>query len=325
MLFSGGFRGVVIGFHLTSNRLSNLCISVARAPLPRRYFETLLRGKQPNLNKLMEGVHLKRFDDEMHLQAQQANDDEAIENRALAAARTTYRNELLDKMASGRGEKASRLKHDMAVHKSLLKHKEYLEKAELRIELVLAEKTKRKQLDTRVNTNNEVNDGIDAFEMNLKRFGGDTGGADVPYEPTGGAAASPYEHMSRMQALAPQMTKTLEGESSRRAEGLNVNWSCRPTLCSPSLILCHACPAPIVHASAVLQASAWRLLAQRSRGQQREGPVAVCSCRRPCCCPQPLHKQAFTPIADYILSVFVRCTLFRPHGRGSLFPVLCAP
>lgn len=174
-----------------------------------QYFETLLRGKQPNVKKLMEGVHLKKFHNEALLQAQQAAEDKAIEEAALAAARTTYRNDLLDKMASGRGEKASRLAHDAAVHSTLLKHREELEKAELRIELVMAEKAKRKQLETKIQTTAQVNDEIDAFETNLKRFGTEGGGESLLA--TAGQFASPYEHMTRMQALAPQMAKTLEG------------------------------------------------------------------------------------------------------------------
>lgn len=69
-----------------------------------------------------------------------------------------------------RTNKATQLQHDAAVHATLLKHKEEVEKEELRVELALAETHKQKRLEELHHAALDVTHGIDTFEINMKRL-----------------------------------------------------------------------------------------------------------------------------------------------------------
>ncbi|KAF5829801.1 hypothetical protein DUNSADRAFT_15464, partial [Dunaliella salina] len=62
------------------------------------------------------------------------------------------------------------LEHDAAVHAALLKHKDEVEKEELRVELALAETHKQKRLEELHHAALDVTHGIDTFEINMKRL-----------------------------------------------------------------------------------------------------------------------------------------------------------
>eukprot|EP00983_Pelagomonas_calceolata_P074492 1152579-Pelagomonas_calceolata.AAC.9 len=69
-----------------------------------------------------------------------------------------------------RTSKANQLEHDAAVHAALLKHKDEVEKEELRVELALAETHKQKRLEELHHAALDVTHGIDTFEINMKRL-----------------------------------------------------------------------------------------------------------------------------------------------------------
>jgi hypothetical protein len=56
------------------------------------------------------------------------------------------------------------------VHATLLKHKDEVEKEELRVELALAETHKQKRLEELHHAALDVTHGIDTFEINMKRL-----------------------------------------------------------------------------------------------------------------------------------------------------------
>lgn len=69
-----------------------------------------------------------------------------------------------------RTSKAHQLEHDAAVHATLLKHKDEVEKEELRVELALAEGKKQRRLEELHHAALDVTHGIDTFEINMKRL-----------------------------------------------------------------------------------------------------------------------------------------------------------
>lgn len=72
--------------------------------------------------------------------------------------------------ACRRSGKALQLERDDAVHASLLKHKDEVEKEELRVELALAETHKQRKLEELNHASLDVTHGIDTFEINMKRL-----------------------------------------------------------------------------------------------------------------------------------------------------------
>lgn len=101
---------------------------------------------------------------------------------------------------------------------------EDIEKEELRVELALADKTTHKRLEHRDTAAHEVANGIDAFEMTLKRFGGGedepavsgtTAGADGQGGARSGTAngssgQTPMETLNRIRTFAPTTAKLTE-------------------------------------------------------------------------------------------------------------------
>lgn len=97
---------------------------------------------------------------------------------------------------------------------------EDLEREELRVELALSEKARRRKLEELNHASLDVNHGIDAFEINMKRLvKGDAGGDDGTLMPggTGALQGSPMEHMNKMRGQAVPPSKMLEGSAAYTA------------------------------------------------------------------------------------------------------------
>ncbi len=129
-----------------------------------------MRQNAGNANSLMESLKLRRYMEEMYRQERKAGAKLAEESAAMAASRAAFRASQLTKIDNARTDKQKKLEHDDAVHASLLKHKVDLEREELRVELALSEKAKRKKLEELRHASLDVNHGIDAFEINMKRL-----------------------------------------------------------------------------------------------------------------------------------------------------------
>lgn len=88
---------------------------------------------------------------------------------------------------------------------------------ELRVELALSEKARRKKLEELSHASLDVSLGIDAFEINLKRLvkveGSAEEGVAVPASAgaTGALQGSPLEHMTKMRGMSMPVGKMLEG------------------------------------------------------------------------------------------------------------------
>lgn len=86
---------------------------------------------------------------------------------------------------------------------------EEIEREELRVELALSEKARRKKLEELHHAALDVHGGIDAFEINMKRLvRGDTGEGEEVLAPPAGR--TPLEHMELMKSRAAATVKLLE-------------------------------------------------------------------------------------------------------------------
>lgn len=86
---------------------------------------------------------------------------------------------------------------------------EEIEREELRVELALSEKARRKKLEELHHAALDVHGGIDAFEINMKRLvRGDTGEGEEVLAPPAGR--TPLEHMDLMKSRAAATVKLLE-------------------------------------------------------------------------------------------------------------------
>ncbi|GLC51118.1 hypothetical protein PLESTB_000467700 [Pleodorina starrii] len=174
-----------------------------------RQFEDLMRLQAANPNQVMESIHLSKFADEGLRQQREALATLLRERAQQAAQRDTFRAGQMEKMGSARSDKAQKLSRDDAVHAALLKRKEEMEREELRVELALSEKARRKKLEELHHAALDVHGGIDAFEINMKRLvRGDTGEGEEVLAPPAGK--TPMEHMEQMKSRAAATAKLLE-------------------------------------------------------------------------------------------------------------------
>ncbi|GFR40940.1 hypothetical protein Agub_g1600 [Astrephomene gubernaculifera] len=174
-----------------------------------RHFEDMLRIQAANPNVVMESMHLSKFTDEGLRQQREALATLLRERAQHVAQRDTFRAGQMDRMHSGRSDKAQKLARDDAIHAALLKRKEEMEREELRVELALSEKARRKKLEELHHAALDVQGGIDAFEINMKRLvRGDTGEGEEVLAPPAGK--TPLEHMEQMKSRAAATAKLLE-------------------------------------------------------------------------------------------------------------------
>lgn len=97
-----------------------------------------------------------------------------------------------------------------------------MEREELRVELALTEKARRRKLEELAHASLDVNHGIDAFEINMKRLvKGDAGDDDGDIASGKGPGTlqggSPMDHMLKMRGQAVSPSKLLEGSAAYTA------------------------------------------------------------------------------------------------------------
>ncbi|KXZ56759.1 hypothetical protein GPECTOR_1g684 [Gonium pectorale] len=180
-----------------------------------RHFEDIMRIQAANPNAVMESMHLAKFTEEGIRQQREALATLLRERSQHAAQRDTFRAGQMEKLSSARSDKAQRLARDDAVHAALLKRKEEMEREELRVELALSEKARRKKLEELHHAALDVHGGIESFEINMKRLvRGDQGegkwcttGEEIFAPPAG---KTPLEHMEELKSRAAATAKLLE-------------------------------------------------------------------------------------------------------------------
>ncbi|KAG2442556.1 hypothetical protein HXX76_002642 [Chlamydomonas incerta] len=175
-----------------------------------RHFEDTLRSQAANPNAIMESMALAKFTEEGIRQQREALAGLLRDRAQHTAQRDTFRATQMDKLGSARGDKSQRLERDEAVHAALLKRKEEMEREELRVELALSEKARRRKLEELHHAALDVHGGIDAFEINMKRLvRGEQGqeGEEVVAPPAG---RTPLEHMEQLKSRAAATAKLLE-------------------------------------------------------------------------------------------------------------------
>ncbi len=92
------------------------------------------------------------------------------ERAAFVTKRQTFHDTQAATLKARRTDKLKQLDRDEAVHRSLLRRKEEAEREELRVELALAEATRRRQAEAVQLAAQDVTHGIDTFEINMKRL-----------------------------------------------------------------------------------------------------------------------------------------------------------
>ena len=142
-----------------------------------------MRIKANPPNKLMEAMHLKKFEDEMIRQTWTAREGDIAEARAWEEARDNFRGTRLDKMADDRTRKTENIMSDYITHKSILDKQNATELEELQVEMTLHEKRSARQQVKRVEATSEVIDGIEAYENNLRRIGSTGEGGKFRHHP----------------------------------------------------------------------------------------------------------------------------------------------
>lgn len=181
----------------------------------QRFFEESMRKKAGSANALMESLHLRQYMEEMYRQERRADKGEQADALSASHARSTFRSSQITKLDKGRRDKGKLLDHDDAVHASLMKRREELEREELRVELALTEKSRRRKLEELSHASLEQSAGIDSFEINLKRLvkadaGEESGSPRLVPGGSGPLAGSPLEHMTKMRATAVPTGKLLQ-------------------------------------------------------------------------------------------------------------------
>eukprot|EP00798_Chlamydomonas_sp_ICE-L_P002728 gene2728-12601_t len=144
----------------------------------QRLFEESMRSIAGNNKHIMEAVHLQRFTDAGYDTDMKANNGNAAERAMLEQQAISLRSGLLNKMGTGRNDKATKLQHDDAIHSAILKRKEDLANEETRVQMTLHGKSSRKKLVEINHASLDVHNGIDAFERKLLKTPSDLGDND---------------------------------------------------------------------------------------------------------------------------------------------------
>lgn len=105
-------------------------------------------------------------------------------------------------MQSMRADRSRASKEAQATHKGLLDQRRHLEREELRVELTMAEQALQRTRRAHEDASGDVARGIDNFEANLQRLGGEGERAE-PEEVLPPLGDTPLDHMRTLRQLAP--------------------------------------------------------------------------------------------------------------------------
>jgi len=211
---NSGRLGKELGASLSPNRtlLESWTYRTPKQPYQagtQRFFEDVMRTHIPDTsNHLMESMHVRKYQERQYRLEAKAQAGARADQESALNKRDTLRSSLQNKMTMQRTSKANQLEHDAAVHAALLKHKDEVEKEELRVELALAETHKQKRLEELHHAALDVTHGIDTFEINMKRLlKGDDNGEEALIPAT---SHTSLEHQAKLRAMATSTTKLLE-------------------------------------------------------------------------------------------------------------------
>lgn len=189
---------------------------IATAKMTGSLSETLGAIKGSTNKATMMNMHLKKFQDEEQRQAQALQKTIDDRKSQLSSSQAAFRMTLIDNMAAKISDKHNKTQQDHTAHAGFIQRKEDGLKAQLQVELALAEKARRRQANQQLHANAEVFNGIENFEVSLKRTGQAAGDEDGPaggVAPLGvggtGRAPSAYEHQQRLQQQALEALKQL--------------------------------------------------------------------------------------------------------------------
>eukprot|EP00798_Chlamydomonas_sp_ICE-L_P003482 gene3482-13544_t len=164
-------------------------------------------------NDMMETMHVRKFYEQQY-RIEGKVDEKITAEWDLAELQTTaFRATLLKQMGTmGTVRKAmvKKLDREDKIHKALLKRKRKsdVEREELRVEMALSEKARRMRLEELSHASLDVNRGIDAFEINMKRLVKMTNDDDTKLVPA--TTHNPMELMVQLRSQAPPTSKLLE-------------------------------------------------------------------------------------------------------------------
>lgn len=170
-----------------------------------------MRATVGNPKAISETLALRRFQQKGADNAQAAAAAAAEAEAARLERAASLRRDMLSSMELKKRDRSVKLEHDEAVHAALVRAQQDAERRELAVELALGERAQRKKLTDRLAASQEVLNGIEAFEINMKRSAaGEEGGAGggEGEEDSGAAAAaattrSPLEQMTKIMSMAP--------------------------------------------------------------------------------------------------------------------------
>jgi hypothetical protein len=115
-------------------------------------------------------MHLRRFSERQYKQETAASAAAAAAAAAAASQAKAFHDVRSSSLRAARGTKSQQLERDSAVHASLMRRKEEVEREELRVELALAEAARRRKGELGLLAAQDVAHGIDTFEINMKRL-----------------------------------------------------------------------------------------------------------------------------------------------------------
>ena len=180
-----------------------------------RFFEESMRSKQENPNDLMQSLHLRKFMEAQYKLERRAASATEQEKMLSESQKSAFRSTLKSNLETQRSEKSKKLDADKAVHAALMKHKVGVEKEELRVELALSEKSRRRKLEELEHASLNVSDGIDTFEINLKRLvkadAGDSGAPAYHSTQEEDTHSTPLDHINKLRGMSIPTSKLLEG------------------------------------------------------------------------------------------------------------------
>jgi hypothetical protein len=134
-----GKLGKELGAYVGPNRvlLESLQYRTAKQTFEQgahRFFEETIRSAIPqSTNQLLESTHLRKFSERQYKLEAAADQAMKADDNRVEESRRSFRTSRRSLMASQRSDKASKLDRDAAVHASLLRHKEEVEKEELKV------------------------------------------------------------------------------------------------------------------------------------------------------------------------------------------------
>eukprot|EP00899_Mesostigma_viride_P005423 jgi/Mesvir1/14882/Mv25026-RA.1 len=173
-------------------------------------FDKSVRTMVNNPTKILESLHLSKFDAAGMQHANTVREYQEQTKQAEAMERSDRYNKMVDTMRTNRADKSQRLASDMEKHGQNMSIRRGTVKAEVRVELSLAEKSTQRRYLSSLKADREANEGIEGFERTLRGLG--VGGLDEPSVdapnddiiPLSETTASAAAHLQKIKKQMPE-------------------------------------------------------------------------------------------------------------------------